>query len=131
MTQLPGLAGTIEDLIGLDLTVKLLKARGGTDVKIPEKPQNTLLGEIVGHEAAQILIDELPPGVITLPCSHMRGRDADRMDRKRRAIGMLLEGKSLREVALACDIHLKTAKTYRAEIKDGRHGKPDQGELPL
>ena len=126
MTHLPGVAGEIEEIIGLELTVKLLKARGGTVVKVPSKAAGTLLASLVGAKATQALIDALGPGDVDLPCGHMRGRDAARLDKKRRAIAMLKAGASLRETALACDIALRTASAYRAELRDG-----DQPELPL
>lgn len=129
MTQLPGVAGEIEETIGLELTVTLLKARGGTVVKIPNKPSGTLLARIVGEQATAKLINRIGPGNIDLPCGHMRGRDATRLEKKRRAFDMLAEGKSLREVALACDIHLRTASQYRAEMND--RGPSQQSEFPF
>jgi DNA-binding CsgD family transcriptional regulator len=127
MTQLPGVAGEIEQTIGLELTVKLLKARGGTVVKIPATARGTLLAGIIGEQATEKLIDEIGPGNIDLPCGHMRGRDASRLQKKRRAIAMLEDGKSLREVALACDIAVRTASQYRAELRD--QGPPDQSQF--
>ena len=124
MTSLPGIAGEIEALIGLDLTVALLKERGGTEIKIPVRAKGTILAKIIGETAAEVLVRELGTGRIQLPCAHMRGEKA----RKMRAIAMLREGASLREVALECDLHQRTVSNYRAEIEaaDDR-----QGKLPL
>ena len=127
MTQLPGIAGEIEQTIGLDLTVNLLRARGGTEINIPVTPGANTLTRLVGPQATQKLIDAFGPGRIVLPCGHMRGRDADRIARRQKAEAMLAEGHSLRAVALACDLHLRTVERYRAE----RDRTDRQGKLPL
>ena len=113
-TQLPGVAGQIEELIGLELTVKLLKERGGTRVKIPVRAKNTMLAGIIGELATEKLISQLGHGDLNLPCSHMRGQAA----RKRQAIEMLRAGRSQRTVALECDLHERTVANYAAELKD-------------
>ncbi|KQI66989.1 hypothetical protein AN189_17830 [Loktanella sp. 3ANDIMAR09] len=116
MTQLPGIAGEIEDAIGLELTAKLLKRRGGTEINIPVKPTPSLLSEIIGTPATLKLIETFGPGRIALPCGHMRGRDAERLERRRRAIAMLEDGASVLDVALRCDLNQRTVKKYRAEL---------------
>lgn len=113
MTTLPGIAGQIEEAIGLDLTVRLLRRRGGTEFTIPVRASGSLLAEIIGIEAAVTLIDHLGPGKIMLPCSQMRGASARRGTAKR----MLREGASIAQVALACDLHSRTVSNYRAEIE--------------
>ena len=124
--QLPGLAGEIEAVIGLELTAKLLKERGGTDVSIPLRAKGSALAKIVGQRACAALIREIGPGKIALPCAGFRGRDAERAERKRRAMEMLRAGHSLREVALQCDLAQRTVSNYRDELADDR-----QGKLPL
>jgi len=44
MTTLPGVAGQIETVIGLELTVLLLRRRGGTQITIPVRPKGSILG---------------------------------------------------------------------------------------
>jgi hypothetical protein len=127
MTQLPGVAGEIEETIGLDLTVKLLKARGGTVLKVPKKAKGTVLADLIGLDAASLLIEKFGIRNLDLPCGHMRGRDAERLEKKRRAFAMLGDGKSLREVALACDISVRTATEYRSQLK--HRGPPDQTQF--
>lgn len=51
MTTLPGIAGQIEQAIGLDLAVRLLRRRGGTQVTIPVRPAGSYLAEVIGIEA--------------------------------------------------------------------------------
>lgn len=127
MTQLPGIAGEIEDIIGLDLTVKLLKARGGTAINIPARSGPNVMTSLIGAQATEALIKAKGAGRIVLPCGHMRGRDADRIARRTRAEQMLADGHSMQDVALACDLHLRTVERYNAE-----RDRPDtQGELPL
>lgn len=113
MTQLPGIAGQIEEAIGLDLAVRLLKRRGGCEIHIPRRVKGSQLAEIVGEEAAARVADALGPGKVLLPCGHLRGQFARRADARR----MLLNGASLQDVALACDMHTRTVSRLRAEIE--------------
>jgi hypothetical protein len=87
MTTLPGLAGEIEALIGLDLTVKLLRARGGCKINIPHSARVTgsSLAEIIGDAAVHALIDRYNPGGMWLPMAGMRGTQR----RKTEAVRML------------------------------------------
>lgn len=112
MTQLPGIAGQIEEAIGLDLTARLLKKRGGTEVTIPVRARGSMLADLVGLHAAEKVIEAIGPGKVTLPCAYMRGAKGRRAE----AIRMLRAGASLREVALACDMHTRTVSNYRAEL---------------
>ncbi|MCW8843354.1 MAG: helix-turn-helix domain-containing protein [Rhodobacteraceae bacterium] len=112
MSNLPGIAGEIEEAIGLDLAVKLLEARGGTEIVIPVRATGTALAEIIGAAAAEKVIAEIGSGKVLLPCASMRGEGA----RRARAIELLRSGQSLRAVALECDIHIRTVSRYRAQI---------------
>jgi hypothetical protein len=125
MTQLPGIAGEIEAIIGLDLTVRLLKRRGGTQIAIPVRAKGSKLSEIIGLHATERLSLAFGPGKLTLPCGSMRGARARRAE----AIAMLRRGASLAQVALACDLHTRTVSNYRAQIEAEGHGK--QLKLPL
>ncbi|WP_296639154.1 hypothetical protein [Roseinatronobacter sp.] len=113
MTQLPGIAGEIERVIGLDLTVRLLQRRGGCELHIPQRVPGSLLADIVGDDAAAKLAEVIGPGKIVLPCAHLRGQGARRED----ARAMLRQGASLQQVALACDMHMRTVSRLRAEIE--------------
>ncbi|SMH35976.1 hypothetical protein [Maritimibacter sp. HL-12] len=124
--ELPGVAAEIEALIGLDLTVKLLKARGGTDIEIPARADGSKLAGIIGVKATDALIRDLGRGRITLPCAFMRGQGARRHDARE----MLRAGKSVREVALACDMHQRTVARIKADL-DAADADARQGRLPL
>jgi len=126
MTEvLPGIAGQVEEAIGRELTERLLKRRGGTEVSIPKFARGSMLAEIVGIHAAEKLIREIGPGRIILPLGAMRGTKA----RKAAAKRMLRQGASVNQVALACDMHSRTVQNYRAEIED--EGPERQLKLPL
>lgn len=124
MTHLTGIAAQIEQAIGRDLTDRLLRERGGCEINIPDKARGSRLAGIIGDEATKALIYEIGPGRYVLPVSHMRGTGG----RKRRAIAMLREGRSNREVALACDLHTRTVTNYRAELAAG---DAEDDQLPL
>lgn len=113
MTQLPGIAGQIEEAIGLDLAVRLFKRRGGCEIHIPRRLRGSQLAEIIGEDAATRVAETLGPGKVLLPCGHLRGQFARRAD----AIKMLRAGASLQQVALACDMHTRTVSRLRAEIE--------------
>lgn len=129
MTQLPGIAGEIEEVIGLDAAVTLVRARGGTDIEIPKRAAGSYLEGLVGADAAAALISHFGHGRLGLPCAHLRGAGAERARRKARALEMLQAGRSQREVALACDLHLRTVERYARESPD--RSRDGQGELPL
>lgn len=125
MTTLPGVAGQIETVIGLELTVLLLRRRGGTQITIPVRPKGSILAEIIGADATRKLALAIGAGKLNLPCGEMRGARARRSQAKR----MLLSGASLQQVALACDLHSRTVSNYRAEL-DAAAGDR-QMKLPL
>ena len=124
MDALPGIAGQIEEASGRELTERLLKRRGGTEISIPKFARGSMLSEIVGLQATEKMIREIGPGRLKLPCSTMRGAKA----RKAEAIRMLREGASVNQVALACDLHSRTVQSYRAGM-DG--GDDRQMDLPF
>lgn len=113
MTTFPGIAGEIEDLIGVELTSALLRRWGGCQVNLPTRAKGSKLAEVVGEDAAQKIIDGIGHGKITLPCGSMRGAKRRRAE----AVAMLRAGASLAQVALACDLHTRTVSNYRAEIE--------------
>ncbi len=115
MTTLPGLAGEIEALIGLDLATKLLRAKGGCQVNIPHRDRvvGSSLAAIIGERAVEALIDVYNPGAMWLPMASFRGAKRRKAD----AMRMLRGGASLQDVALAMDVASRTVSNYRAEIE--------------
>ena len=112
MTTFPGIAGQIEALIGIDLTVQLLRRWGGCQIKIPAQARGSKLAEVIGVDAAEDIIRYIGHGKITLPCGSMRGQKRRRAE----AMDMLRAGASIQQVALACDLHTRTVTNYRAEL---------------
>ncbi len=100
------------EIIGKVDTEKLLRERGGTEISIPKKADNSALSKIIGLEATNRLIKGFGDGKVVLPCGDYRGEAG----RKKRAIEMLKEGKSPNEIALACDMHSRTVWKYKAEM---------------
>lgn len=125
MTALSGLAARIEEAIGLDATVRLLRAKGGLEIYIPERVDGSALAELIGAEAADALRDAFGPGKMRLPAGTFRGEGA----RRARAMAMLKEGRSLAQVAEACDLTLNTVQRYRQRLD--RADADRQPELPF
>lgn len=127
MTQLPGIAGEIEEAIGFERAVVLLRARGGTEISIPKKAEGSALAAIIGDGATEQLIDAFGAGKLVLPCAAQRGQGRADAERREAARELLKAGQSLQQVALACDVTVRTASRYRAELEreqfDMRQGK--------
>jgi hypothetical protein len=113
MSLFPGIAGEIEDLIGVELTTLLLRRWGGCQINIPKRTKNSKLAEVIGQEAAQKVINGIGHGKMTLPCASLRGIGGRRAEAK----SMLMRGASLQQVALECDLHTRTVSDYRRQIE--------------
>ena len=55
------------EVIGADALLKLIEARGGTRVYIPDDPENSGMPGLIGAEAAQALTKHYGRGSITVP----------------------------------------------------------------
>lgn len=73
MTTFPGIAGEIEQVIGVELTTLMMRRWGGCEVFIPKHAPGTKLAEVIGPEAAAKVIREIGHGKIVLPCGAFRG----------------------------------------------------------
>ncbi|MCU9850367.1 helix-turn-helix domain-containing protein [Defluviimonas sp. WL0024] len=113
MSRLPGIAGEIEAVIGLERTMLLLRRRGGTEINIPVRARGSMLAEIIGVDGAEAMIRAFGSAKIMLPCGHLRGTKARRAEAKK----MLRAGASISQVALACDMHSRTVSNYRAQLE--------------
>lgn len=122
MSRLPGIAGTIADVIGLEATVRLLRWRGGCEIAVPVRPEGSALAREIGDDAARRMVAHFGPGKLLLPMASVRGAGA----RRAQALEMLERGASLAEVALACDLHTRTVSRLRAQLDAGC-----QPELPF
>ncbi|MBN2740033.1 MAG: hypothetical protein JXR35_03930 [Rhodobacteraceae bacterium] len=117
MTAFPGVAGEIEQLIGAERTADLLKRWGGCQISIPVKAAGSKLAEVVGEDAAEIIIKEIGAGKLTLPCGSIRGMKRIQAETKAAALAALNRGASLEQVALDHGLHTRTVSNYRAELK--------------
>lgn len=128
--RLTGLAAEIAGVIGREKTFRLLMKRGGTAIKMPLRIPGSLLEELVGTEAAEALSAHFGAGLeFELPCANLRGAGG----RRAMGVAMLLRGASLMEVALECDVHVRTAASWRqalhAQSAIGRDGDGRQLRL--
>lgn len=112
MTTFPGIAGQMEELIGAELTVRLLRRWGGCQVNIPVRERGSQMAEVIGEDATAAIIKNIGHGRVTLPCGSMRGQQRRRAE----AMQMLRDGASIQQVALACDLHTRTVSNYRAAL---------------
>lgn len=112
MTTFPGIAGEIEQIIGVELTAQMMRRWGGCEVFIPKHAPGTKLAEVIGVDAAAKLIREIGHGKIVLPCGAFRGAKRRRAE----AVALLRWGMSVQQVALACDLHTRTVHGYRAAL---------------
>lgn len=125
MSEMTGMAAEIAAVIGEAQTLRLLQARGGTQITIPKAAPGSQLADLIGEADADRLIDAFGHGRMTLPTGAGRGVGG----RRRQAMRMLRDGHSLREVALACDLSVRTVQNYRAELRAGHD--PRQIDLPF
>lgn len=123
MSDLTGSAAEIADVIGVAQTLRLLSVRGGTQITIPRTPSGSQLADMLGDADTAKLIAALGHGKFSLPNGPERGVAG----RRARAKAMLAQGKSLREVALACDLNMRTVTNYRTQMQPDDH----QLELPF
>ncbi|MDJ0826973.1 MAG: helix-turn-helix domain-containing protein [Rhodobacter sp.] len=113
MTAFAGIAGEIEAVIGPVATAKLLAARGGTTIWVPSRAKGSMLAALIGEATARQMIAAFGQGTLTLPLSETRGRAA----RRQRALALLRNGASLTEVALNCDVHIRTVSRWKLGLK--------------
>lgn len=129
MTTFPGIAAQIAEVIGVELTERLLRRRGGQSIDIPVYPARSLLAEIIGVEATHRLKEAIGVGRVTLPCGEMRGVRA----RRKAAKEMLRDGKTVTQVATVCDMCVRTVHRYRQQMEEedvALHGSRQLG-LPF
>ena len=115
-------AAEIAQVIGEAQALRLLSARGGTQIEIPKRAAGSKLAEIVGEIDAHRLIEHFGHGRLDLPMGEGRGIGA----RRARAKRMLAAGASLTKTALACELTVRAVSRYKAQ-QDAK----DRRQLPL
>ena len=120
MNRLPGILGTIAEVTSEGSALKLARELGGTSIKLSDDP-NGKLAAIVGPEHAKAIVKEWAAGyTLTIPMANLRGAGA----RRAQVARLLQDERSIREAALAGDVHERTVKRIKARLK----AQPD---LPL
>ena len=115
---LPALLAEIAQVAGLEAALKLAETRGGTEIYVPaDAPAGHWLADTVGAQAAKAI------------CSHFTGAGpgcrlelptgpAGTMAQIRRKVDrMIAEGKSEREIALACGYTGRGVRMRRAKAR--------------
>ncbi len=120
--DLSGLAAEIAQVIGEEQALRLLGARGGTQIEIPKRAAGSLLADIIGEIDAHRMIVHFGHGRLDLPMGAGRGIG----ERRARAKRMLADGASLTKTALACELSVRAVSRYKAQ-QDRR----DRRQLPL
>lgn len=121
--KLTGLAAEIATVIGEERALRLLMRRGGTEIKLPGSAPGSLLADLVGEEAAEAMIAHFGgTQKMSLPCGHLRGAPG----RRAMGVAMLRRGASAQDVALSCDVSVRTVYDWRATLAgQGLLPRPD------
>jgi hypothetical protein len=111
--SLPGVLAEFADTIGEAAALKLAQELGGTTIKLSDRP-NSVLAAVIGEELARALVAARSRGeAVVIPMAGQRGAGG----RRAAVARMLSDGASANAAAKACDVHARTAKRVRAELK--------------
>ena len=124
MTTLPGILGEIATAAGEAAALKLARERGGTEVQISARKDSAFV-RIVGQAAAEKIVKAFGNGKVLVPMATARGQRG----RREAAARMLAAKKTQTEVALACDIHERTARRILERARKARSKNPAQRHL--
>lgn len=113
MSGLPKILAEIEAIAGTAVALKVASEFGGTRINL-SSAEGSALVEAVGKDEAEKIVRALGQGRQDIPMADLRGQ------RGRRALAarMFANGATVREVALACDIHERTAWRVKSGPKD-------------
>lgn len=121
MSALPGVLAEIETAAGTAAALKLARARGGSVIKISDHPRSVLHG-IVGAEAAQAIVAALGRIEVLIPMATARGQRG----RQAAALELAVKGASALQIAMACDVHTRTAWRAKAHARDVSKDAPNR-----
>jgi hypothetical protein len=117
MSSLPWILGVVARHAGEKAMLRLVAQRGGTKMKLSARATGPL-SAIIGQAAACAVVEEAGQGPWVIPMIHVRGARA----RRATAAQMLTAGATAQQVALAVDIHERTARRVRHKMKlDPKH----------
>jgi len=119
-----GLTGLLHDIAtatSVKVALELASRCGGLQMSLSDAPGSALV-RAVGPEAASAIVKHVGRGVVTIPMANIRGQRA----RRARSAEMLARGATPTEVALACDVHVRTVWRVKAA-----GAKDEERPLPL
>ena len=125
MSSLPGLLGTIADIVGPEIALEIARSHGGTRISIPPRAEaDHWLTKVVGIETA----DKICRGLATMDAEgKMRGVSEEIMPlgpasvlkrARLQAREALDSGTSAREAARQSGLHERTIWRMKADDKD-------------
>lgn len=112
MSSLTGILAVVARHAGETGALRLAVNRGGTKMKLSANPTGPL-ARLVGEDAARAIVAELGPETYIIPMATARGSGA----RRGAAARLFQAGANAQEVALACDMHERTARRVRDRLK--------------
>lgn len=121
-TDLPPRLARLAELIGLSATLRLVEARGGTRVYVPERATGDhWLARLVGLPALTLLVEHYQNESLELD----RGAAAVRAARDRRMAGEHAEGASTASLALQYGLTQRQVFNILARVEGGDDSQPD------
>lgn len=117
MTRWPGILATVAEVAGEAAAQALALKLGGCELKISGR-KGGKLARVVGDAAARKIAEALGAEKVTIPMAHLRGQRG----RREAAAQLLRAGRTVTEVAQACDVHERTV--WRVK-------NPSEKTLPL
>jgi len=112
MTGMTGILQLIARHAGDAAALRLVQLRGGTKMKFGDRPTSPL-AQIIGEAAARAVVEEIGQGPFIIPMANVRGPAA----RRAAAARLLNAGATAQEVALAVDVHERTARRVRKRMR--------------
>lgn len=121
-TDLPPRLRALADVIGLPATLRLVEARGGTRIYVPEEASaDHWLAQLVGEPALQQLVSHHAREYLELD----RAAAALRAARDRQIVALASHGASTASIALQFALTQRQVFNILARAADGRPPEPD------
>lgn len=115
MSKLPGILADVEELAGVAIALRLARELGGTEINLSDA-DGSLLVRAIGKENARALVKRRQRGErVVVPMATARGQKG----RRANAAAMAAAKATTRQIALACDMHMRTAKRVKKAVKQG------------
>lgn len=110
MSNFNGVLADIENIIGVDATIKIAVECGGSHIFIPKKPsEKSGLVQLIGLENVEKLIKDFGTGEVLVPMGHFRGAGKKRA----RIAKMIEQGTPYDKIARQMDVHTRTVERIK------------------